>query len=106
MISDDRAEMAVEFYRDNANKKGQLRGAVAAAEHRMKITLAQKFLQSTGTVAERDAMARSSSEYAAQVEELENLTAELHTLDTYLKAAEYTIEIWRTQQANSRRAHV
>lgn len=106
MIDDNRAERAVEFYRDNAEQRGELRGQIAYLDHAIKITLAQAFLNSDGTVAEREARSRQDKDYLAKVDELRGATTELHTIETKLKAAEMTMELYRTQAANSRRGNI
>ena len=98
MISEDRAERAVEFIRDNADRVGELFGKCKALDHKRKIVRGQAFLEhQTGSVAEREAKAETSEEYSAVVAELENTWAEWKTLETRLRAAELTYEAWRSQ---------
>ena len=106
MIDDTKIEMALDFYRDNANLVGQLRGQKAYLEHRLKVVRSQKFLMASGTVAERESIALASPEYVEVVEELRDCVTDLDTVWTHLKAAELKIEVWRTQAANQRRGHV
>lgn len=106
MISDKDVEKALNFYRDEAAKRGALRGQIAYLEHAIKIALAQAFLDAEGTVAEREARSRLNALYQEKVEEYQNATADLGTLETYLKAAELKIEVWRTQNANQRRGNI
>ena len=106
MISDDRAEKAVEFTRDHADLRGSLKGQIAYLDHAIKIALAQAFLEADGTAAARDARSRTDASYQAKVEEYRDAVTELHTIETSLKAAEMTMEVWRTQQANTRRGNI
>lgn len=106
MISEQRAEAAVEFIRDHANQLGELRGRVKALEQKRKVVKGREFLGVSGTVAEREARAYSSKAFREVVEEIENAWAEMETLATQLKAAELTIEVWRSQYAASKRGHV
>ena len=106
MISDERTEKAVEFIRDNAEQIGQLRGRNAQLEHLMKVTKAQVFLRSDGTVAERQAMAEAHPEYVSMVQEYRDCVTDLETKLTLMKGAELTIEVWRTQAANMRRTNI
>lgn len=106
MISETRAEKAVEFIRDNADRLGELIGRCKALEQKRKVVHGQAFLYAQGTVAEREAQAASSEAFKAVVEEIENAWAEKETIATKLKAAELTIDVWRSQYAASKRGHV
>jgi hypothetical protein len=98
MISESRAEKAVEFIRDHAEQIGQLLGQCKALDHKRKIVRGQAFLEvETGSVAEREAKAETSEEYSAVVQEIQNTWAEWKTLETRLRAAELTYEAWRSQ---------
>ena len=107
MISEERAEKAVEFIRDHADELGKLWGQCKALEHRRKIVRSAEFLEvKQGSVAEREARAETAEEYERIVNEYENAWADLKTLETKLKAAELTIDVWRSQYAASKRGHV
>lgn len=100
------ADKAFHHIRDNADRMGQLRGHLELVNHKIKIELAQGFLNATGTVMERESQARTSDRYGELVNELHGVTTELHTLQTEIKAAELAIAVWQTKSANDRRAHV
>lgn len=106
MISEERAEKAVEFIRDHADELGKLIGQCKALEQKRKVVHGQAFLYAQGTVAEREAKAASSDAFKAVVEEIENAWADKETLATKLKAAEMTVDVWRSQFAASKRGHV
>jgi len=106
MITDAKVEEAVGVIAKNADLIGSLRGQKAYLEHRIKIERSQRFLDATGTVGERDAWAWTDSAVKAVCDEYRDCVTELETLATKFKAAELTVEVWRTQAANSRRGHV
>lgn len=107
MISEHRAEKAVEFIRDHADELGVLIGRCKALEHQRKTVYAQQFLMAeASTVAEREAKANASQAVAQVIEDIENAWADKDTLATKLKAAELTIDVWRSQYAASKRGHV
>ena len=106
MISEKRVEMAVEFYRDNADRYGQLVGLCKALEQKRKVVHGQNFLYAQGTVAEREAKAYASDGYKEIVEEIQNAWAEKTTLETQLKAAESQIDVWRSQNSSRNKAHL
>lgn len=106
MISEERAEKAVEFIRDHADEVGALYGRCKALDERKKVVKGQVFLAAEGTVAEREASSHASDAYRAIVEEIENAWADYKAKELRLKAAELTIEIWRSQYSASKRGHV
>ena len=106
MIHENRVEKAVEFIRDNAERLGELVGHVKGLEQQRKVVHGQAFLEAEGTVAEREAKAFSSAEFKITAEEIENAWAEKTTLETQLRAAELTIEVWRSQNKWGDRGHV
>ena len=105
-ISDDRADKAVEFIRDNAERHGQIRTACILAEYKVKRARALAFLQSAGTVAEREARSWLNADVVAATEEHANMEGDEVALRDFIKAADMTFEKWRTEQANQRRGNV
>ena len=106
MITDSKVEEAIGVIAKNADLIGQLRGQKAMLEHRIKIERGQRFLEAEGTVAERESIAWTDPSVYRLCEEYRDCVTELETLLTKFRAAELTTEVWRTQQANSRRGHV
>ena len=106
MISEERAERAVEFIRDHADQLGELIGRCKALEQKRKVVHGQAFLYAQGTVAEREAKANSSDAFKGIVEEIENAWAEKSTVETKLRAAELTIDVWRSQFSKYGKGHV
>jgi hypothetical protein len=104
MINFDRAEKAAEFIRDNAERYGQLIGLCKSLEHTRKIVFGKAFLNAVGNnVAEREAKAHASPEFKAVVEDIQNAWAEKETIATKIKAAELTIELYRSGNAAIKR---
>jgi hypothetical protein len=106
MIADERVENEVLFIGENAERLGDLIGHCKGLEYQAKVIKAQAFLEALGTVQARESEALCTPEYKAIVEDIENAWAERVTLETKLKAAELTIDTWRTQQATKRTGHV
>ena len=106
MISEERAEAAVMFIRDNADTVGELYGRCKALDEEKRIVRGQAFLDAEGTVAEREARSYVSAEYRSVVDEIGNAWADYEAMKLKVKAAEYTIDIWRSQYAASKRGHV
>jgi uncharacterized protein YlxW (UPF0749 family) len=108
MISEQRVEKALEFIRDNAPLVGQLRGQQGYLGHHIKMAKAESFLKfaSDLTVREREQMAEISDLVVKLVDDLRDCETELYTLQTRIKAAELTIETWRSQNAALKRGNV
>jgi hypothetical protein len=106
MITDSKVEEAIGVIAKNADLIGQLRGNKAFLEHRIKIERGQRFLDASGTVAERESIAWTDTAVYALCTEYRDTVTELETILTKFKAAELTTEVWRTQAANSRRGNI
>jgi hypothetical protein len=106
MISDDQAEAAVLWIAKFADEVGQRRGVVEQTKHAAKTQEACIFLESEGTVADRNAKAQAHASVITAWEQHSNAVADYETARTKLKAKELTVEVWRTQAANSRMWHV
>ncbi len=106
MISDERIEKAINYVAKNADLIGQLKGQKAYLEHRIKIERSERYLDAEGTINEREAIAWTDPSVARVCEEYRDCLTELHTIETYFKAAELRIEVWRTQNANARRGNI
>jgi len=102
MITDERAEAAVEYLRDSAKQYGEICGLVELRAHNIKIYRSLAFLESSGPVAEREATAWTNHKVRDAVDEHSNAVAEKMEIMTKRKAAELTIEVWRTQSASNR----
>jgi hypothetical protein len=104
MISDERAEQAFEYLRDTVDAIGSAKGELERAEILRKRLRKRFFLESSGTVAEREAKAETYPEvseaddrYIAAVTAYESLRAR-RDIETI------ALEVWRTESANRRRA--
>lgn len=106
MISEERVEAAVAFIRDNAEKLGQLTGRAKALEYRAKVIKAQAYLDAEGTIQARESEALCTTEYKQIIDEIENCFADRTTLETKIRAAELTIETWRSQNKWADRGHL
>ena len=103
MIDFDRAEKAAEFIRDHAEQYGHLVGHCKGLEHQRKAVKGIAFLDASGTMAEKEATAYASPEFKSICEDIENAWADKTTLEIRLKAAEFTIDLYRSWNASNRR---
>lgn len=75
---------------------------VKALEFQVKTIKALEYLDSEGTIAEREAKSCSSTAYRAFIEDYENAVASRETSAAKRKRAELIIEVWRSINANRR----
>jgi len=102
LISDDLVEKAFDWLKDNAAQSAAAKAARIRAEHNVKRVKAQKFLESEGSIAERDARAIASDEYAEAIDqECEAVERDEFHRNQRNKASAI-IEAWRTEQSNYR----
>ncbi|MEM6817224.1 MAG: hypothetical protein AAF578_00400 [Pseudomonadota bacterium] len=102
MITDERVEKALEFIRDNAGAIGLAVAKCKHLEQKRKTVKGVEFHKAEGTMAEREQAAYASDAFKEVSQEIEHAWYDAETLRTRLRAAELTIEIWRTQSSNQR----
>jgi hypothetical protein len=104
MITDERAESAFEFLRDTVNGIGAAKGRLERAEIMRKRVRKRVFLASTGTVAERDALAECAPEAEKADDEYIEAITEYESLRARRDIEGIALDVWRTEAANRRRA--
>jgi hypothetical protein len=77
---------------------------VVDAENACKEMYAKVFLQSSGTVKERESEAETNRNYVELKEEEADAILELERHKARARAAEMLIEVWRSENANTRAA--
>lgn len=103
MITDEQAERAADYIRDNADKYAQAKANRVQLEHFRNSKRAMLFSQTTGGVAERENYAMAHHEYLVVLNGIKAATEEEERIRWLMESARLKIEIWRTQQANSRK---
>lgn len=103
MISQDQAEAANDYIRDNAQNYAQAKADRIQLEHFRKSKEAILASQAQGTVLERQAHAFNHPDYKEVLDALHEAVMKEETFRYRMKAAELKIEIWRTIEANNRR---
>jgi hypothetical protein len=100
MVTEERAEKAVDYLRDTAKQYGQMCGRMAYATSNLRRVKALQMIQAPpGSVADREAFAYASDAYKDAMEEEQNATADRETLRAMRDAAEFTFELWRSQNS-------
>ena len=101
-ITESTAEQCVWFLMDSCDAHAEAKGAVIAAENAIKRAKAEVYLETSGTVAERDAKVTLNSQVRdAEEEHREAVMAELALRDKR-SASEVAIEMWRSLNAAHR----
>ena len=102
LINEDMISAAFDWLHDNSRAAAKAKADRIRAEHRTKQVRAQVFLESEGTVAERESKALASNRYDeaidAEITAVEN--DEFHR--NQRNKAEAIIEAWRTEQSGLR----
>ena len=98
MITEDRAEKAVEYLRDTSEKYGMARGHAAFCSGNLRRVKAMLMLQEKeGSLGDREARAYASETYLKALEAEEDAIAEYEILRAKREAAQCTIDVWRSQ---------
>ena len=104
MITDTQAEKANDFIRDNAGKHAKAKAERIYIEQFRKSKKAMLFQEApAGTVAEKESFAYAHPDYRALLDGLKAAVETEEELRWQMVAAESKIDVWRTQQANSRK---
>tara|TARA_R110002012_G_scaffold295812_1_gene492611 strand:+ start:4250 stop:4564 length:315 start_codon:yes stop_codon:yes gene_type:complete len=104
MITDDeKAEAAHNALSDSDDEYGRVASYVKMAPHITKLIKAKAFLNTSGTVAERDAMAYASQDYKDFVNKLSDSMVEYEILNAKRESWQREVDIWRTVSANRRK---
>ncbi len=106
MITEERAEKAVEYLRDSATAYGQARGSMAYCEANLRRVKALEMMGKSGSLGDREAAAYASDAYLKALGALESVTTEYETTRALREAAIYTIETWRSQNSTRKQGHV
>ena len=103
ITDDDRAEAAHNALTDSDEKYGTLSAYVKMAPHMTKLIKAKAFLNTSGTVAERESMAYASEDYKKFTDNLRDAMVEYEVLHARRESWQREVDIWRTVSANRRK---
>jgi hypothetical protein len=102
VISDNDAEAASEYLRDKSKLYGQLRGRMEYASDNLRRVKALEMMALDGGLGERETRAYASEAYRIALEERREAVTEYETERALRDAAQYRIDIWRSQTASRR----
>lgn len=101
-ISRERMEEALDYLACTDTEIARARGEQLKREYMLKRTEAIVFQSVEGTVKDREAMARTSTEYKVACESLTEAMTEYETLRARRETERLIIEAWRTLEASRR----
>ena len=104
MITDEQAERASDYIRDNAQTFAQAKANRIYLEEFRKSKKAILIQQiSNGTVQEKESYAYAHDDYRQLLDGLKEAVEQEERIRWMMVAAQTKIEIWRTQSANERK---
>jgi hypothetical protein len=103
MISDERAEQALEYLTSTTGKIGDAKAELERSEILRKRVRRKLYLTSAGTVAEREARADCDPEVQAADDRYIAAIGAYESLRARRDVESIAIEVWRTEAANRRR---
>ena len=106
MISDERAEKALEYLVKTDEQAAALKAAVEALNEKRRMTRSVEFLKAQGSAAERTETAYASEAYLQAVEDYENAVADYEVVRNRRQTAAIMIDMYRTESANQRKGNV
>ena len=109
MIDNERRDKALTYLVDTDEKAARARAYMLGLEKAEKTILGQEILTQKGhdgTVGEKEAKARGSSEYHAWRIDYENAVLDYEIYRNRRHTAELICEMWRSENANRRQGNV
>lgn len=106
IVSDERVQKALSYLALTDEKCAKAKSLMLGLEHQLKTVKSVVYMQSEGTVAERDATAYSSQEYREHVQKLEDATYDYELMRNKRLTEELIVECWRSVNANRRRGNM
>lgn len=104
IVKDSHVEAALNYLNAQPHPLAVARYNVTVTETAAKAAYARAFLEATGTVKERECAAEVSDEYQAAKAAEADAVMEFEDQRTKQKRADALIEVWRSEQANTRSA--
>ena len=104
IVSDDDIHTALAYLANDPHPLALARKYVLDAENQAKHIYCDKFLLAGGSVAAKEAFATIAPEYVNAKAEENSAIMELESHRAKVRAAEFIIECWRTEQSNIRAA--
>ena len=105
-LNENRVEIALKMLSSSDEDHANLSGQVKYLEEAIKQAKAHSFLESEGTVAERDAKALASLKYDLAIQAHLKAYVDFKELDNQRNHEIRIIDIWRTLSSNRRQGNI
>lgn len=106
MITVDKLQRAMEYLADTDKPCARARALQDGLNRQEKTIKSVAFLESKGTVAEREALAYTSTAFIDHTIKIENATIDYETIRNRRLTAELIVEVWRSENANRRQGNI
>lgn len=106
MIDTERRDKALQYLIDTDEKAAKARAYMLGLMKQESTIVGSLILQLKGTVAEKEAGAKTSHEYKCWREDYENAVADFEIYKNRRHTAELIIEVWRSEGANRRQGNI
>ena len=101
-MSDIDPSKAILYIQTNAPKFGEAKAQRVYIENYLKTVKANLMAEEAGTLGAKEIYAYSHADYKTQLEALRVAVEQEETLKYMLEAAKLKVEVWKTQQFNTR----
>jgi len=106
-LTDEEIEKAVHYLASSAKQYADEKALMKWLEYSRKVVRAQEVLRATGkTISENNTRGEASQSYQDILMEYKEAIAAFTLTESYRKAAEIKIELFRSQEASNRRGNV
>lgn len=106
MISDERLQKSLCYLSETDEPCARSKSLMIGLENQLKTVKSIAFLNTTGTMAEREAYAYSHETYKTHVVALEKATYDYEAMRNKRLTEEMIVECWRSLNANRRKGNV
>lgn len=102
MITEERAEQAINYLSETDEDVANAKADLARAEYILKRVEAREFLCATGNVKERESKARASNEWDAASQDVTTALATYERIRAKRESERIVWDTWRTNEASRR----
>jgi hypothetical protein len=106
ITTEDRVKKALTYLAETDEEHAHAKALVKGLEQSRKTVKSIAFLQATGTMAEKEAVAYKSQEYQAVVAKYENAVADEAILHNKRTTNALIVDVWRSENANRRTGNI
>ena len=101
-MTDEQAQKAIDFIRDNASEFAEAKADRTRIEQYLKSKKAMLMSEEGGTLGAKEMYAYAHPDYVAVLKGLKEAVAVEHEIKWRMEAAKLKFEFWKTQQFNTR----